>query len=140
MTREIKLKNSDDAAKIATTFGVTTRTVYSALSGKTGNEQSRKIRNVALKFYDAKYIKTMPQEGVVTTRSKGVITHYFYGKTANGESRPERSLSINNITGEVTEYKDGKVECKYGKITVARINALLLAICEDENLRYNEHF
>ncbi len=140
MRREIKLKNGDDVHKLASTFQVTTRTVYNALGGKTENDLSGKIRNVALKLYEANYIKSMPNEGVVTTRTNEVINHYFYGKTDAGETMMERSLLIDTKNGNVTRYKDGKIEKTYSNISVNKLNTIIVDMCEIVNLDYSKYF
>ncbi len=140
MRREIKLQNGSDVKKLASAFKVTERTVYNALGGKTENDLSNKIRNVALKLYEATYVKSMPNEGVVTTHEGRIITHYFYGKTSDGETMPERSLLIDTKSGNVTRYKDGKIEKTYSDVSVNKLKTIIVDMCESMNLDYSKYF
>ncbi len=140
MRREIRLKNGDDVHKLASTFQVTTRTVYNALGGKTETALSNKIRYTSLKLYGASYFKDMPNEGVVTARTDGIITHYFYGKSNTGETLPERSLRIELNRGNLTRYLDGKIYKTYNSVDISEINRIIADICESVNLDYSKYF
>ncbi len=140
MKREIKLQNGSDVKKLASAFKVTERTVYNALGGKTENDLSNKIRNVALKLYEANYVKSMPNEGVVTTHEGRIITHYFYGKNPSGEKHQEVSLEIDTKTGEVRKYIDGRLADRHDNVTVNQLNSIIKKVCESVNLDYDQHF